>query len=91
MFAATSPGVRGGDFIGPGGRSGVWGDPGPVRPGDRACCRFGLGAASGVLGVAAYRFRWAWLGWLTLAQLAAAVYLYSPLLAAWPGACAGCC
>jgi NAD(P)-dependent dehydrogenase (short-subunit alcohol dehydrogenase family) len=36
LFAATAPGVRGGDFIGPGGRFGVWGAPERVRPGDRA-------------------------------------------------------
>ena len=49
----------------------------------------GLGAASGVLGVLAYRFRWAWLGWLTLAPLATAVYLYSPLLAGLAGGVCG--
>lgn len=45
----------------------------------------GLGAASGVLGIAAYRMRWAWLGWLTLAPLAVAVYLYSPIAAGLAG------
>jgi hypothetical protein len=35
LFAATSPGVRGGDFIGPGCGS-ACGDPGCVRPIDRA-------------------------------------------------------
>jgi NAD(P)-dependent dehydrogenase (short-subunit alcohol dehydrogenase family) len=35
LFAATAPGVRGADFIGPAGRFGVRGDPGPVRSGDR--------------------------------------------------------
>jgi NAD(P)-dependent dehydrogenase (short-subunit alcohol dehydrogenase family) len=36
LFAATSPDVLGGDFVGPGGRFGVWGDPERVRSGDRA-------------------------------------------------------
>jgi NAD(P)-dependent dehydrogenase (short-subunit alcohol dehydrogenase family) len=36
LFAATSPDVQGGDFIGPGGRFGVRGAPGRVRSGDRA-------------------------------------------------------
>lgn len=31
LYAATSPDVRGGDFIGPGGLFGVWGDPARVR------------------------------------------------------------
>ncbi len=49
----------------------------------------GLGAASGVLGVVAYRFRFAWLGWLTLAPLATAVYLYAPLPAGLAGGVCG--
>jgi hypothetical protein len=48
-----------------------------------------LGAASGILGILAYRFRLAWLGWLTLGPLAAAVYLYSPLAAGLAGAACG--
>jgi NAD(P)-dependent dehydrogenase (short-subunit alcohol dehydrogenase family) len=35
LFAATSPDVQGGDFIGPGGRFGIRGAPGRVRAGDR--------------------------------------------------------
>jgi NAD(P)-dependent dehydrogenase (short-subunit alcohol dehydrogenase family) len=31
LFAATSPDVRGGDYIGPAGPFGGWGSPGPVR------------------------------------------------------------
>jgi hypothetical protein len=34
VFAATSPDVRGGDFIGPGGPFSVWGRPGRVRSSD---------------------------------------------------------
>jgi predicted amidohydrolase len=49
----------------------------------------GLGGASGILGILAYRFRVAWLGWLTLAPLSAAVYLYSPLAAGLAGAVCG--
>lgn len=48
-----------------------------------------LGGASGLLGIVAYRFRLAWLGWLTLAPLAAAVYLYSPLAAGLAGGMCG--
>ena len=36
LFAATSPDVRGGDFIGPGGRFGVWGSPTRVRSSARS-------------------------------------------------------
>jgi metal-dependent amidase/aminoacylase/carboxypeptidase family protein/predicted amidohydrolase len=49
----------------------------------------GLGAASGILGILAYRLRLAWLGWLTLAPLAVAVYLYSPIAAGLAGAVCG--
>ena len=49
----------------------------------------GLGAASGILGVLSYRFRLAWLAWLSLAPLAAAVYLYSPLPAGLAGGVCG--
>jgi len=35
LFAATSPQVRGGDYIGPGGRSGLRGPPAPVRSSER--------------------------------------------------------
>lgn len=35
LFAATSPEVRGGDYIGPGGRSGMRGPPARVRSSDR--------------------------------------------------------
>jgi hypothetical protein len=35
LYAATSPDVRGGDFIGPGGRFGGWGPPERVRSSDR--------------------------------------------------------
>ena len=51
----------------------------------------GLGAASGVLGVLAYRFRWAWLGWLTLARWPPPCTCTRRCWPAWPGACAGCC
>jgi NAD(P)-dependent dehydrogenase (short-subunit alcohol dehydrogenase family) len=34
LFAATSPAVRGGDFIGPGGPFSVWGSPARVRSSD---------------------------------------------------------
>jgi NAD(P)-dependent dehydrogenase (short-subunit alcohol dehydrogenase family) len=37
VFAATSPNVRGGDFIGPGGPFSVWGRPGRVRSSDLTC------------------------------------------------------
>jgi NAD(P)-dependent dehydrogenase (short-subunit alcohol dehydrogenase family) len=36
LFAATSPAVRGGDFIGPGGRFDVCGPPARVHPAERA-------------------------------------------------------
>jgi predicted amidohydrolase len=49
----------------------------------------GLGAASGILGVVAYRFGLAWLAWLTLAPLAVAVYVSSPIAAALAGAICG--
>jgi hypothetical protein len=49
----------------------------------------GLGAASGVLGVLAYRFGMAWLAWLTLAPLAIAVYMSPPIAAALAGAACG--
>ncbi len=49
----------------------------------------GLGAASGILGVLAYRFGLAWLAWLTLAPLAIAVYVSSPIAAALSGAVCG--
>jgi hypothetical protein len=49
-----------------------------------------LGVASGSLGICAYRFRAAWVGWLALAPLAAAaVYLYSPLAAGLAGLLCG--
>lgn len=35
LFAATSPDVRGGDFIGPDGRFAVWGSPARVRSSER--------------------------------------------------------
>jgi NAD(P)-dependent dehydrogenase (short-subunit alcohol dehydrogenase family) len=37
LHAATSPDVRGGDFIGPGGRFEVWGNPTRVRSSDPTC------------------------------------------------------
>jgi predicted amidohydrolase len=49
----------------------------------------GLGATSGLMGVIAYRFRMAWLGWFALAPLAAAVYLYPPLPAGLGGLICG--
>lgn len=49
----------------------------------------GLGAASGVLGAGAFRFRLAWLGWLALAPLTVAAYLYSPLAVGLAGALCG--
>jgi hypothetical protein len=36
LFAVASPAVQGGDFIGPGGRFGVWGPPVRLRPSDRS-------------------------------------------------------
>jgi NAD(P)-dependent dehydrogenase (short-subunit alcohol dehydrogenase family) len=36
LYAATAPGVRGGDFFGPGGFGGMFGRPVPVTPGRRA-------------------------------------------------------
>jgi predicted amidohydrolase len=44
-----------------------------------------LGVASGLLAVITYRLRWAWLGWIALAPLAAATFLYSPVAAAAGG------
>jgi hypothetical protein len=48
-----------------------------------------LGAASGILGVLAYRFRLAWLGWIALAPLGTALYLYSPVDAGVAGVVCG--
>jgi hypothetical protein len=48
-----------------------------------------LGAASGVLGTIAFRFRLAWLGWLALTPLTAAVHLFSPLAAGLAGVTCG--
>jgi apolipoprotein N-acyltransferase len=48
-----------------------------------------LGAASGVLGVVAYRWHRAWLSWVALAPLAAAAYLASPVAAGVAGTVCG--
>lgn len=50
---------------------------------------FALGAASALLLILSVRVRLPWLGWLMLAPLAAALYLFSPLVAALAGLSAG--